>query len=178
MAIKLICLDFLGFLGDTMKAWKICVLCIIIGLMAVPAVSAEEEHAENSDTEDSPASAGIEYIVSPWVKNSPGTETISSLRSTQYITQGQTITHNVNVGSGVNYLEVDLDWGDTSDSLTLSIYTPSGSKIGTFHDNDDARIRFNIYPPQGYIEQGTWKFKVYGESVSGTEDYTFSVALH
>ncbi|WP_269851286.1 hypothetical protein [Methanosarcina horonobensis] len=68
----------------------IFVLCVIIGLMAVPAVSAEEEHAENSGTEDSPASAGIEYIVSPWVENSSDTEdSISPLRSTQYITQGQ-----------------------------------------------------------------------------------------
>ncbi|MHC1754951.1 MAG: hypothetical protein AB9861_05880 [Methanosarcina sp.] len=166
-----------------MKRWKILVLCIVIGLMAVPAVSAEEEYAENSDTEDVPASAGIEYIVSPWTENSLDTEnSISLLRSTQYISQGQTITHNVNVGSGVDYLEVDLNWGDTSDSLTLSIYTPSGSKIGTYRDNYDGsvngRIRLNIDPSQGYVEQGTWQFKVYGESVSGTEDYTFNVYQH
>ncbi|WP_048140941.1 hypothetical protein [Methanosarcina horonobensis] len=161
----------------------IFVLCVIIGLMAVPAVSAEEEHAENSGTEDSPASAGIEYIVSPWVENSSDTEdSISPLRSTQYITQGQTITHYVGVGSGINYLEVDLNWGDSSDSLTLSISTPSGSKLGPYRDNYDGsvngRIRLNIDPSQGYVEQGTWQFKVYGESVSGTEDYTFNVAFH
>ncbi|AKB36899.1 hypothetical protein MSSAC_2309 [Methanosarcina siciliae C2J] len=86
------------------------------------------------------------------------------------------------VGSGINNLEVDLNWGDTSDSLTLSISAPSGNNLGTFHDNDDgsanARIRLNIDPSQGYVEQGTWQFKVYGESVSGTEDYTFNVAFH
>ena len=161
----------------------IFVLCVIIGLTAVPAVSAEEEHAENFDTEDSPASAGIEYIVSPWIEGSSDTENSAfSILSTQYITQGQTITHYVGVGSGVNYLEVDLNWGDTSDSLTLSISTPSGSKLGPYRDNYDGsvngRIRLNIYPSQGYVEQGTWQFKVYGESVSGTEDYTFNVAFH
>ncbi|WP_229391474.1 hypothetical protein [Methanosarcina sp. DH2] len=63
-----------------MKRWKILVLCIVIGLMAVPAVSAEEEHTENSNTVDAPASAGIEYIVSPWIENSSDTENfISSL---------------------------------------------------------------------------------------------------
>lgn len=82
----------------------------------------------------------------------------------------------------MNYLEVDLNWRDTSDSLTLSAYTSSGSKLGTYRDNSDGsvngRIHINIDPSQGYVQQGTWKFKVYGESISGTEDYTFSVAMH
>ena len=154
-----------------------------MGLIFVPAVSAKEEYTVNSDTEDTFTSAGKDYIISPWVENSSDTEnSISSLRSTQYISQGQTINHYVGVGSGVNYLEVDLNWGDTSDSLTLSISTPSGSKLGPYRDNYDGsvngRIRLNIDPSQGYVEQGTWQFKVYGESVSGTEDYTFSVAFH
>ncbi|MCC4771340.1 hypothetical protein FXV91_14565 [Methanosarcina sp. DH2] len=159
----------------------IFVLCVIIGLMAVPTVSAEEEHAENSVTEDSLASAGKDYIVSPWIENLSDTEdSVFSLRSTQYIIQGQTVTHKINAGSEVSSLEVDLNWGGTSDSLTLNVYTPSGSKVGTYRDNSDGsvngRIRLNIDPSQGYVEQGTWMFKVYGESVSGTEDYTFNVA--
>ncbi|AKB36909.1 hypothetical protein MSSAC_2319 [Methanosarcina siciliae C2J] len=105
-----------------MKRWCMFILSLIIGMITVPAVSAEGEYAVNSNTEDTLGSAGKHYIVSPWVENSPDIESsISPLRSTQYITQGQTITHNVNVGPGVNYLEVDLDWGDTSDSLTLSV---------------------------------------------------------
>jgi len=51
------------------------------------------------------------------------------------ITQGQTKTYTSNVGTGVNYLEVDLNWGDTSDSLSLTIYTPGGSRLGTFYDS-------------------------------------------
>ena len=128
-------------------------------------------------------STGEDYIANSWMENSFEIEnSISSLRSTQSISQGQTITHNVNVGSGVNYLEVDLNWGDTSDSLNLSVYTPSGSKLGTYLDNSDGsvngRIHINIDPSQGYVQQGTWKFNVYGESVSGTQSYTFGVALH
>lgn len=151
--------------------------------MAIPAVSAEKEYSENLKDKVILDSTGEDYVVSFWIKDSFDIEnSVSSLRSTQSITQGQTITHNVNVGSGVNYLEVDLNWGDTSDSLTLSVYTPSGSKLGTYRDNSDesvnGRIRLDIDPSQGYVQQGTWKFKVYGESVSGTQSYTFGVALH
>jgi len=151
--------------------------------MAVPPVSADGGYPTDSGMENTLVSPGKDYIVSPWTENSSDTENfIPSLRSIQYITQGQTITHYVSVGLGVNYLEVDLNWGDTSDSLTLSISTPSGSNLGTYHDNSDGtvngRIHLSIDPAQGYVEQGTWKFKVYGESVSGTEEYTFNVYQH
>lgn len=166
-----------------MKVYKALILCVIIELMVIPAVSAEKWHSGNSNNEVILDSNGKDYIVSPWIENSFDTKnSISSLRSTQSISQGHTITHNVNIGSGVNYLEVNLNWGDTSDSLTLSVYTPSGSKLGTYHDSSDGsvngRIHFSIDPSQGYVQQGTWKFKVYGESVSGTQSYTFGVALH
>lgn len=151
--------------------------------MAAPVVFAEKEYAVNFDKKDILDTTGKDYIVSPSTESSLDTENfISSIQSTQSISQGQTITHNINVGSGVNYLEADLNWGDTSDSLTLSVYTPSGSKIGTYRDSSDGsvngRIHLNIDPSQGYVQQGTWKFKVYGESVSGTQSYTFGVALH
>lgn len=46
--------------------------------------------------------------------------------------------------------------------------------VENYRDSSDGsvngRIRLNIDPSQRYAEQGTWKFKVYGESVSGTED--------
>ena len=89
----------------------------------------------------------------------------------------------MSVGSGVNYLEVDLNWGDTGDSLTLKIYNPSGTQVGgTYRDSSDGsvngRIHLNITPSSGYVQQGSWKFKVYGESVSGSESYTFNVYQH
>ena len=166
-----------------MKTCKILILCVIIGLMTIPAVSAEKGDSENANTKVILDSTGENYIVSPWIENPFDTENpLFSTLLSQSISQGQTITNKVNVGSGVNYLEVDLNWGDTSDSLTLSVYTPSGSKLGTYRDNSDGsvngRIRLNINPSQGYVQQGTWKFKVYGESVSGTQSYTFNVYQH
>lgn len=156
---------------------------MVAGMLSGSVVSAKEGCIASPSSEDSSVFPEKDYVVSPWIENSLDTgDSIFGILSTQYITQGQTITHNVNVGSGIDYLEVDLNWGDTSDSLALSIYTPSGSKIGTYHDDSDGsvngRIHINIDPSQGYVEQGIWKFKVYGESVSGTEEYTFNVYQH
>ncbi len=163
---KLISMNFLPYLGDIMKIWKVILLCIVIGMMAVTVVSAKDEN----------------YTVVPCIENSLSIKPPDSTDSIQYISQGQTINHYVNVGSGISWLEVDLNWGDTSDSLALTIYTPSGVNLGTFHDSYDGsvngRIHMNIYPSQGYVEQGIWRFKVYGESVSGTQRYTFNVYGH
>lgn len=154
---------------------------MVAGILVVPVVSAEQEHIVNLADKDNPVSDKkdkIEYIVSPSTDDSG-----FSIQSTQSITQGQTINHYVSVGSGVNYLEVNLNWGDTSDSLTLKIYNPSGTQVGgTYRDSSDGsvngRIHLNIDPSQGYVQQGSWKFKVYGESVSGTQSYTFNIYQH
>jgi hypothetical protein len=165
-----------------MKIWKMLILCFIIGLVTTPAASAEKGYSDNLKNKVVLDSGDKNYIVSPWIENSSDTENLLSILLTQSISQGQTITNNVNVGSGVNSLEVDLNWGDTSDSLALSVYTPSGSKIGTYRDNSDGsvngRVHFSIDPSQGYVQQGTWQFKTYGESVGGTQSYTFNVYKH
>ncbi|MDW7727684.1 MAG: hypothetical protein SCH70_11355, partial [Candidatus Methanoperedens sp.] len=91
-------------------------------------------------------------------------------------------TYYTDVGSGVNWLEVDLNWGNKANSLSLTIYKPGGSSIGTYYDSSDGvidgRIHIDIVPGQGYVEAGQWKYEAYGVSVVGTEDYNFNVAQH
>ncbi|MCQ1534181.1 hypothetical protein FTO70_00400 [Methanosarcina sp. KYL-1] len=91
------------------------------------------------------------------------------------ISQGETNLHGKNIGSGLTVLVVDLNWGDSTDSLRLKVYTPDGSVLGPYYDNADGtidgRICLNIQDPNG-IETGTWKYEVYGYRVTGTEDYT------
>ncbi|AKB56223.1 MULTISPECIES: hypothetical protein [Methanosarcina] len=91
------------------------------------------------------------------------------------VSQGETNLHGKYVGSGLTLLAVDLNWGDSTDSLRLKIYTPSGSVLGSYYDNADGaidgRILLNIQNSNG-IEPGTWKYEVYGYRVTGTEDYT------
>lgn len=175
-------------------------LCIAIGLIFVPAVSAKGGSATNQGTEVTLIATKEDYIVTAWTADTAGirdsistgslstanplstADPGSTLLSTAYITQGKTGYYNAYVGSGVNVLEVDLNWGDKSDSLTLSIYTPSGSRLGTYSDGSDGslngRIHINIDPSKGYVAQGNWKLNVYGSKVSGQEDYTLSVAKH
>jgi hypothetical protein len=176
------------------------VLCIVIGLIIVPAASAKRGSTTNSDTEVISTATEKDYTVVPWTGdtdstgNSLSTGSLSTanplnsggpgstLLSASYITQGKTAYYNAYVGSGVNWIEVDLNWGDRTDSLTLSIYTPTGSKVGTYSDSYDGslngRIHVNIDPSKGYVAQGNWKLYIYGSRVSGQEDYTLSVARH
>lgn len=145
--------------GDMMK-WLIA-LFMVAALLSAPAVSATE------------------YTVRPSKGDAPPVPVIDIYDS---ITQGQTKTYYTDVGTGVNWLEVDLNWGDKTDSLSLTIYKPSGSSIGTYYDSSDGiidgRIHIDIVPSQGYVESGRWRFEVYGVSVVGTEDYTFNVYQH
>ncbi len=145
-----------------MKPWMLVALTMAVMLLVAPAVSAEEQkYTVRPSTSETPSAPGRIY---------------DSIR------EGQTKTYYSNVGSDVNYLEVDLNWGDPTDSLSLIIYTPGGSNLGTYYDGDDGpvdgRIHLDIGPGQGYVEPGQWKFKVYGVEVDGVEDYTFNVYQH
>jgi len=142
--------------------WLIA-LFMVAALLAAPVVSAKNT---------------TEYTVRP----SSGETPPVSILIYDSITQGQTKTYYTDVGTGVNWLEVDLNWGNKANSLSLTIYTPNGSSIGTYYDSSDGvidgRIHIDIVPGQGYVEAGQWKYKVYGVSVVGTEDYTFNVYQH
>ena len=117
------------------------------------------------------------YIVTPAFNNEISVVGEDTGIRTVYdtISQGETNLHTKSVGGGLTLLIVDLNWGDSTDSLRLKIYTPSGSVLGSYYDNADGvvdgRIHLNIQDPNG-IETGTWKYQVYGYRVAGTEDYT------
>lgn len=146
--------------------WLI-VLFVVAALFAVPAVSAENTTVNTTG-----------YAVRPSI----GGEAPDSILIYDSIVQGQTKAYYTNVGTSVNWLEVDLNWGNKANSLSLTIYKPSGSSIGTYYDSSDGvvdgRIHIDIVPGQGYVESGQWMYKVYGVSVTGTEDYTFNVYQH
>ena len=91
------------------------------------------------------------------------------------ITQGQTNWHTKDVATFITSLNVDLNWGNSGNSLRLTIYSPDGYVFGPYFDINDGSIngRINRYinNPNG-IAKGTWYYEVYGYSVSGTQSYS------
>lgn len=91
------------------------------------------------------------------------------------ITQGETNWHTKEVDSHITVLNVDLNWGDPTDSLRLKVYDPDWQCLGEFFDVDDGypdngRINIDIENPNG-VAGGTWHYEVYGYDVEGVEDY-------
>ena len=99
-------------------------------------------------------------------------------RGSQTITQGETDWFSVNVDGDYTRLTAILDWGDSSDSLRLKVYSPDYNIFGPFYDNYDGsingRMGVNIDNDDG-IAEGDWYFEVYGDSVTGTEGYTINM---
>jgi len=143
----------------TTKILAILVMLLISASLAGAAVCEDETDATGG------------YTVTP-AKDAGGDVGIRWIYDT--ITQGETNWHSKIVSTNINTLNVDLDWGDTTDSLRLKIYTPDGYVLGTYFDDDDGatdgEIDLDIYNPDG-IAKGTWRYEVYGHSVVGTEDY-------
>lgn len=129
-----------------------------------------------------------EYKVEPCTDSVPNTDVNNSVfqqalsKAIYTISNGQTRYYYLNVGSAVNWLEVDLNWGNTANTLSLNILNPSRSNLGTYFDNADGkidgRIHLSIYPSGTYIPQGQWVFKVKGDSVSGTQQFTIMFYTH
>ncbi|HPS89060.1 MAG TPA: hypothetical protein PLC35_03670 [Methanosarcina vacuolata] len=149
---------------------KILFITLITLLFLSVTTATASENVENAETSSS-------YIVAPSSNTEFGLIDTDAGILTVYdtIRQGETNLHGKYVGTGLTLLVVDLNWGDSTDSLRLKIYTPSGSVLGPYYDSADGsvngRIRLNIQNSNG-IESGTWKYEVYGYRVTGTEDYT------
>lgn len=93
------------------------------------------------------------------------------------IQQGQWIGYSKYLFMGVRQLPVDLNWGSSSDSLTLTVSAPDAT-LGPYHDGDDGRIDGRIYlvvSKSSGLTPGTWYFDIFGERVAGVRGYTFNV---
>jgi len=143
-------------------------MLLISASLAGAAVCEDETDATGGYTvtpaKDAGGDVGIRWIY----------DTITQGETNWHSKQGETNWHSKIVSTNINTLNVDLDWGDTTDSLRLKIYTPDGYVLGTYFDDDDGatdgEIDLDIYNPDG-IAKGTWRYEVYGYSVVGTEDY-------
>jgi len=114
-----------------------------------------------------------DYVVEPGHNTDISSYGVRSVFAT--ITQGATTWHTKSVSSFITSLNVDLNWGNPSNSLRLKVYSPDGYTFGPHYDSFDGsnngRINFYINNANG-IAQGTWYYEVYGDSITGTQTYS------
>lgn len=89
------------------------------------------------------------------------------------VKQGETNWYSTNVAAGTTELIIDLNWGNASNSLRLTVHAPD-AVLGPYYDAYDGvngRIYLRIKDSVG-LHPGTWRFEIYGDRVTGTQDYT------
>jgi hypothetical protein len=93
-----------------------------------------------------------------------------------YIIQGQT-TYFYAYSPSQPGFTVDLNWGNSANSLQLTVITADGYVLGPYSDSADGRIdgRICLYFSKGagtMIPAGNYYTKVYGYQVTGSQSYT------
>lgn len=146
-----------------MNVSGICLVILIGAAVLVSGVS-----AQNADND-----AG--YTVTPAATLQLPKMTVPLSAGT--IMQGETDWYYYYVSPGTTVITPDLNWGDISDSLSLTIIAPDGT-LGPYYDASDGvingRITLSVSRFAG-LAPGTWSFRVYGDAVTGTQSYNFFV---
>jgi hypothetical protein len=140
------------------------VALVLLVLASCAVVSASEQGVVVKDSS---------YLVQPAHDGGMTPMSVQTVYSS--ITQSAMNRHAKDVSSYITTLNVDLNWGNSANSLRLKIYSPDGYTFGPYYDNSDGsvngRINLAISNSEG-ISRGTWYYEVYGYSVSGTQSYT------
>ena len=147
-----------------MKVHWLALLLIIGAAMAVPNVSAKIVDQKNG------------YVVTT-VDDSIRLPEMTRLISSS-ISQGQTQWYSTYVPSGKTSFYPNLNWGNPSSSLELTISAP-GATFGPYYDSSDGRIDGRIYLRiyrSGGLATGSWWSKIYGYRVSGSQSYSYSAS--
>lgn len=146
-----------------MKVFGIGFFILICAMLFVSGVSAQKVDENGGYTVTPAGNLKLPGIVMPM---SAGT-----------INQGETDWYYYYVSPGTSSITTDLNWGDTSDSLSLTIIAPDGT-LGPYYDVSDGttngRITLGISRLPS-LASGTWSFKVYGYRVTGSQGYNFFV---
>ena len=87
------------------------------------------------------------------------------------ICQGQTEWAQVTITGYTTSFTDDLWWG-TSNTLSLTVYTPDGYVLGPYSSNT-GNLQVTISKSTG-VADGTYYFKIYGQQVVGSQSYTFT----
>ncbi|MBN1431186.1 MAG: peptidase domain-containing protein [Methanomicrobiaceae archaeon] len=147
-----------------MKIHWLALLLIIGAALMVPSASAKIIEEKDG------------YIVSTVDKSFDLPEMVRL--SSGSISQDETKWFTAYVPAGKSSFFADLNWGDSSDSLSLTVYAPDCT-LGPYYDSADGQIngRINIrISKSSGIASGLWKSKVFGHSVSGVQSFSYSTS--
>ena len=146
-----------------MNVSGLCLIILIGTAVFISGVSAQNADNNTGYTITPAANLQLPHVVIPL---SAGT-----------ITQGETDWYYYYIPSGTTSITTDLNWGDISDSLSLTIIAPDGT-LGPYYDASDGvingRITLLISRPAG-LAPGTWSFRVYCHTVTRSQSYNFYV---
>ena len=151
------------------KLFLILFLACLPAAAAVPTLNLTEDPTDIIDLTKGPYVTGDVTIT---LVDEAANDTVSMLspKATYTIVQGQTRSHTIY--RSASHI-VELNWGNPSNSLKLTIRAPSGQTIGTLSDNSDGisdgRIRVAVN-----ANSGMWKYQVTGDIVTGTQTYTIA----
>ncbi len=153
------------------------ILTLLLVFISVPVSVVNADNANSNIQNTGLAVAfGNNYSNSGMLKI-PGTTTpMTSIQN--YISQGQTQWASGDINGYCPSFNVDLDWGTTSNSLSLTIYMPNGYVLGPYYDNCDGKLDGNIpvtISQSGGVPDGTYYFKIYGSQVTGSQWYQFNL---
>jgi hypothetical protein len=148
---------------------------IFVMLIAVAILVTASASTASADVTKKPVTN--DWVATPMTPGTSNMGTFSAMASgVNYITQGQTKWSSFNVPSGSTGVTIDLNWGNSANSLQYTMYAADGSIAGPFYDNADGRIdgRICIYLSKGgaVIPSGAYYDNVYGYKVTGTQSYT------
>jgi len=147
-----------------MKVHSLALLLVIGAVLIAPAVSAQIVEEKDG------------YVVTSGEDSLRLSDIF--LLSSASITQGQTHWYTTTVPAGSTAFSADLNWGNPANSLALTLTAPDAT-FGPYYDSadgkTDGRINLRIAKSSG-LASGTWRSKVYGYQVSGTQSYTYSAS--
>jgi hypothetical protein len=156
------------------KSGIIFVMLIAVAALVMASASAVSAgNSKKTDNDDWVAIPATPDSMSPNAMTGTFTTTSTGVH---YITQCQAQYYSYYVPNNWHGLTVDLNWGNSANSLQYTLYAADGSEAGPYYDNADGRIdgRICIYLSRNgaVIPTGTYYDMVYGYKVTGTEDYT------
>jgi hypothetical protein len=152
------------------------IFVMLIAVAALVMASASAVSAGNSKKTDNDDWVAIPATLDSWSSSiSSGTFSATSTGA-YYTVQGQSRYFSYYVPNNWYGITVDLNWGNSENSLQYTMYAADGSVAGPYYDNADGRIDGRIYiclsRNGAIIPSGTYYDRVYGYKVTGAEDYT------